>query len=144
MAWTDFIGPALQAGGAYLQYNDKRNRAKDMDRQYQGYLAAKEAQARMNQGGGGRSSGGGGGGGNKTAAAKMMEEYLRKAQERYAPYVQAANEALPLQTELYKSAQPGAQNFVNSALSPDVIADIFRYDRPVQPELPSYLAGGKK
>jgi hypothetical protein len=143
MAWTDFIGPALQLGGAYLQYDDKKDRAKDLDRQYQAYLNAREiqAQAKASQGGG-RS--GGGGGGNKTAAAKMMADYIKQAQARYEPYMRMANEVLPKQTELYSSALPGAQNFVGSMLSPENIADMMRYDRPVQPALPDYLFGGKK
>ena len=144
MAWTDFIEPVLQAGGAYLQYNDKKNRQADLERNYQAYLSAKEQQAAAqaaNRGGGG---GGGGGGGNKTAAALMMEEYLRKAQARYEPYLKAANDILPQQTALYGAALPGAQNFAVSALSPEVVADVMRYDRPQQAALPEYLYGGKK
>ncbi len=145
MGWGDIISGALQIGGAALQYNDKKNRGKDLDRQYNAYLNAKELQARQQQAqGGAQRSGGGGGGGSKTAAAQIMEEYVRKAQARYEPYMQAANEILPKQTELYASAMPGAQNFVNSALSPEVIADMLRFDRPQQAALPDYLVGGKK
>jgi hypothetical protein len=140
--WTNLIAPALQAGGAYLQYNDKKERGKDLDRQYQAYLDARELQAQANASRG--RSGGGGGGGNKTAAAQMMADYIKQAQARYEPYMRMANEVLPKQTELYASALPGAQNFVSSMLSPENIADMMRYDRPVQPDLPDYLAGGKK
>lgn len=143
MAWTDFIGPALQAGGAYLQYNDKKNREQDLNRQYNAYVAAKQFQEQQNASGGGR-SGGGGGGGNKSAAAKMMEEYLKRAQARYEPFAKAALDVLPQQTALYNAAMPGAQNFAQSALSPEVIADIMRFDRPTEAALPDYLYGAKK
>lgn len=139
--WGPLINAGIQAGGAYLQYQDKKDREQDLNRQYQAYLNARELQAKGQQSSG-RS--GGGGGGNKTAAAKMMEEYLRKAQARYEPFYKAAADILPKQTALYANALPGAEKFVSSALSPEVIADIFRYDRPVQAELPSYLMGGKK
>ena len=139
MGWIDLIGPALQIGGAYLQYNDKKNRASDLNRQYQAYLNAREVQA-QNSGGGSRSGGGGG----KSAAANILADYLKKSQDRYAPILDAAMKTLPQQTALYQGAMPGATNFVNSALSPEAIADAMTFNRPIQPDLPSYLVGGKK
>lgn len=140
--WTNLIPVGLQAAGSFLQYNDKKNREADLQRQYQAYVAAKqfqEQQALAN-----RSSGGGRGGGNKRAAAKMMEEYIKRAQARYEPIAKAAMDILPQQTALYQSAMPGAQNFVNTALSPEVIKDAMTFNRPEMAALPEYLYGGNK
>lgn len=74
----------------------------------------------------------------------LLMEYYKKAQDLYQPYVDAGKQVLPAQTAAYMQGLPSAQNYMGQTLDPDFIRQSLTYNRPDGPELPSYLAGGKK
>ena len=134
--WGALVGAGLAGLGGYLDYKDKKDRQKELDKQYSAYRYA-QMQGAAAQG----SSGGGGG---KSAMQSLLMEYYKKAQDLYQPYVDAGKQVLPAQTAAYMQGLPSAQNYMGQTLDPDFIRQSLTYNRPDGPELPSYLAGGKK
>lgn len=145
MAWTDFILPAVVAGGSYLEYKDKKKRQKNLNSAYSAYTAAQNARA---MGAGGRRSGGGGGGGggDKRAAGKaILEQYYAQANELLRPYVDAGKESLPKQTAAFNSGVEAFTPFMQQALNPEIIRQALTREAygAGAPALPEYLKGGK-
>ena len=141
MGWTDFILPAVIAGGSYMDYRDKKKRSKDLNRRYEQYRAAHAAaQAAKGSGGGG----GGRGDGGKGAMRSTLSDYYGQANALLQPYVDMAKEQLPKQAAAFNMGMQGVNQLGGMVLSPEFLRQAIQMNTPQQAALPGYLVGGGK
>ena len=136
--WGELLNVGMQAGGAYLNYQNQQKKQDELERQYAAYQAAKAFQAQQSSGGGGGYSRGGGGGANRAATSAAYDKYNAMLK----PYIDEANRALPMMSEMYGKGVKGFGGFTDQVLSPEHIQKVLTMDGPQEMKLPDYLMGG--
>ena len=140
--WGDLLNVGLQAGGAYLGYQNQNKKQKELEKAYSAYNAAKAAQAAMaGQGGGGSRSGGGGGGGKGKMQSLISQGYA-DYNKMLQPYADEAAKALPAISSLYSKGTQGMSAFSDRVFDPEFMRKVLTLDGAPQMNLPSYLVGG--